>query len=113
MEELPVTLILSVSDLCATLRLSVENRQWTDAALAAAAIWQGTDDALARTTSPLATVAGRARRLGPAGRLLGAVLERLVRLAALLPTSLAAQRDVSRWRDDVLEIRSEEHTSEL
>jgi hypothetical protein len=79
----PEMLTCPVGELTEDLRRYLRDERWLDAALAAAAIWQAADDALARTSSPVTAVAGRVRRrTDPLGRPAGLALDATLHLQA-------------------------------
>ena len=104
--QLPIDLILPVVELRIQLEMSVRSGRWLDAALSAAGMWQAADDALARTSSPLARAANRAReRTDPMGRSLSSALERAQRLAMTRPSVRRdGGRQVDHWRAVLMEV---------
>jgi hypothetical protein len=105
--DLPTTgLAPRVGDLCRQLEEHVGAGAWTDCVLAAAGLWQASDDATGWTGAPLTVAAIKLRpRTDLLGRLVSLVLDAVLRIAAT-PSRLSRtrQRHLGRWRRAVTDL---------
>ena len=96
----------SVGELRRELDRYVRQERWTAAALAAAGLWQATDDELSGTSSTLVIASGKVvQRAGAAGRLAGLLLESAVRLRTRRTARpLRGRADVDTWREGLVRV---------
>ena len=101
-----VELIVPVHSLFTKYDGFVRTARWTDAALAAAGMWQAADDALGNASTPLAKVAASARsRPGLVGRSAARVLDAALGLRARPARQVrAGEPGVDEWRATLIEV---------
>lgn len=106
MSQSTIALIVTVDHLFEKFDGYVKAARWTDAALAAAGMWQATDDTLGGASTPLAKAAAGARtRPGLVGYSVARVLDAALGLRARPARRVrAGEQGVDDWRETLIEV---------